>query len=98
MTDHVWGEWETTVEPTETTPGERVHICAICNAKDIDEIPALSSDDDGNDDDNKDDDDKSGSDNSGSDNAPDVSDPENTQPDDPSDGTNGDCSEGAANG
>ncbi len=37
---HDWGEWETTLEPTCTDPGERTRYCNNCGEGEFEEIPA----------------------------------------------------------
>ena len=46
--DHTWGDWTTTLEPTESVPGKKEHECSVCHTKEEEEIPATgtSSDDD----------------------------------------------------
>lgn len=40
---HSWDAGEITKEPTEDTPGERVHTCTVCGVSETVEIPALNS-------------------------------------------------------
>ncbi len=46
--DHTWGDWTTTLEPTESVPGKKERVCSVCHTKEEEEIPATgtSSDDD----------------------------------------------------
>ena len=46
--DHTWGDWTTTLEPTESVPGKKERECSVCHTKEEEEIPATgtSSDDD----------------------------------------------------
>ncbi len=39
--DHTWGEWVTTVEPTEETEGTAERVCSVCSEKETKTLPAL---------------------------------------------------------
>ena len=56
--DHTWGDWTTTLEPTESVPGKKERECSGCHTKEEEEIPATgtSSDDSSSDDSSGDDD------------------------------------------
>ena len=41
MEAHTYGEWKVTTPATETTPGEKEHICTVCGYKETAEIPVL---------------------------------------------------------
>ncbi len=41
-TGHAWGEWETTVEPTEETEGEAKRVCANCGEVETKVLPKLA--------------------------------------------------------
>ena len=51
--DHTWGDWTTTLEPTESVPGKKERVCSVCHTKEEEAIPATgtSSDDSSSDDD-----------------------------------------------
>ena len=40
---HTWDNGTVTTEPTETTPGERTHTCAVCGATKTEIIPATGT-------------------------------------------------------
>ncbi len=40
-TGHAWGDWVTTVEPTEETEGEAQRTCATCGTKETKMLPVL---------------------------------------------------------
>ena len=40
---HTWDNGTVTTEPTETTPGERTHTCAVCGATKTEIIPATGA-------------------------------------------------------
>ena len=40
---HTWDNGTVTTEPTETTPGERTHTCAVCGATKTEVIPATGA-------------------------------------------------------
>lgn len=40
---HTWDNGTVTTEPTETTPGERMHTCAVCGATKTEIIPATGA-------------------------------------------------------
>lgn len=40
---HTWDNGTVTTEPTETTPGERTHTCAVCGAAKTEIIPATGA-------------------------------------------------------
>ena len=40
MTEHTYGDWETTKEPTATENGTKTHTCTACGAQETEEIPA----------------------------------------------------------
>ena len=71
--DHTWGDWTTTLEPTESVPGKKERECSVCHTKEEEEIPATgtSSDDSSSDDSSGDD---SSSDDSSGDDDPAVGD------------------------
>ena len=38
---HQWSQWETTIEPTETSQGQKQRTCSVCKEVETDIIPAL---------------------------------------------------------
>ncbi len=44
VTDHTYGDWTVTVQPTPTSEGERVRYCTVCKAEQRETLPAETLD------------------------------------------------------